>query len=205
MNFYRLTASLVFAAALAGCAHPLTITPNLAKLEREAGAPARIKAKVGYYISDSARSQQVTTPGGGGDKVTSVPYRDVETGLYMMLNNVFEGVTRLTAPTDAKAISSNGLSYIITPEIVANSSSSSMLTWPPTDFNIDLSCTITDLDGKVIDSPKVVGHGKAEFAEFKADFALAGKRAAEDALLQMQRKLLALPLAPPQAVHGAAK
>ncbi|HZV64789.1 MAG TPA: hypothetical protein VFG03_07780 [Telluria sp.] len=203
MKLFKLAACLL-AAALAGCAHPLTITPNLAKLERDGMTPPRIKAKVGYYIADNLRSQEVTTPGGGGDKATSAPYRDVEAGLYIMLGNVFDGVTRLNSPSDRDAIRSNGISYIITPEILASSSSSSVLTWPPTEFHIDLLCKITDLDGKLLDSPKVVGHGQAEWAEFKGDFALSGKRAAEDALVQMQRKLLAERLAP-QAPQTAAQ
>jgi hypothetical protein len=204
MKLFKLAACLLAAAALAGCAHPLTITPNLAKLERDSTTPPRIKAKVGYYIADNLRTQEVTTPGGGGDKVTSVPYRDVEAGLYTMLGNVFDGVTRLKSPTDRDAIRNNGISYIITPEIAATSSSPSMLTWPPTEFHIDLLCKITDLDGKLLDSPKVVGHGQAEWAELKGDFALSGKRAAEDALMQMQRKLLVEKLVP-QATQTAAQ
>lgn len=194
MNFYKLGATLLAAAVLTGCAHPLTITPNVAKIERSADAPPRAKAKVGYYFNDALRTQEVTTPGGGGDKVTTVPYRDMEAGFYVMLSNVFDGVTRLKTPADQEAISSNGLSYIITPEIVANSSSSSALTWPPTQFSIDLTCKITDTSGKLLDSVKVTGEGKAEFAEFKQDFGLSGKRATEEALLRMQGKLLDLKL-----------
>lgn len=195
MNFYKLAATLLAAAALTGCAHPLMITPNVAKIERGAEAPPRAQAKVGYYINDALRTQEVTTPGGGGDKVTTVPYRDMEAGFYTMLGNVFDGVTRLKTPTDQEAIASNGLSYIITPEIVANSSSPSALTWPPTEFSIDLTCKITDASGKLLDNVKVSGKGKAEFDEFKADFGLSGKRATEDALLRMQGKLLDLKLA----------
>lgn len=197
MNFYKIAAGLAVVAALAGCAHPLTITPNIAKIEREAGAPPRVKSKVGYYINDVLRNQDVTTSGGGGDKVTSVPYRDMEAGFYMMLSNVFDGVTRLKAPDDKNAISDNGISYIITPEIQVTSSSSSVMTWPPTHFNVDLTCTIADTSGKLITSAKVVGQGDAEFEEFKKDFGLSGKRATENALLQMQRKLLEMKL--PQA------
>jgi hypothetical protein len=68
-----------------------------------------------------------------------------------------------------------------------------MLTWPPTYFGIDLVCTVHDADGTLIDTKRVVGKGNAEFSEFKSDFGLTGKRAMEDALLQMQKLLLDLP------------
>lgn len=203
MNFFKLAACLLTTAALGGCAHSVVISPNPIKLVREAGSPPKINAKVGYYISDSVRAAEVTTPGGGGDKVTSVPYRDVEGGLYVMLGNVFDGVTLLKAPADAQAMRSSGIRYIITPEIKVSSSSPSALTWPPTLFDVDLLLKISDADGNLIDSPKVVGHGAAEFAEFKGDHGLAGKRATEDALIQMQRKLLVSKVASPTSVAAA--
>lgn len=196
MNFYKMLVSLIAVAALAGCAHPLAINPNIEKIARDSSAPPRIKAKVGYYINDALRNQEITTSGGGGDKVTSMPYRDIEAGFYMMLANVFEGVTRMKVPVDANAIKENGINYIITPEIQVTSSSSSLMTWPPTRFNVDLSCTVSDASGGLINSAKVVGQGNAEFEEFKKDFSLSGKRATEDALLRMQRKLLDMKLLP---------
>lgn len=203
MNLFKLAACLLTAAALGGCAHPLVISPNPVKLVREAGSPPRINAKVGYYISDSVRTAEVTTPGGGGDKVTTVPYRDMEPGLYVMLGNVFEGVSKLNAPSDQQSMRSSGIRYLITPEIVVSSSSPSALTWPPTVFNVDMLLKITDLDGNLVDSPKVVGHGAAEFEEFKRDIGLAGRRATEDALIQMQRKLLVSKVAAPTSVAAS--
>lgn len=199
MTLLKFATSMIAVAALAGCAHPLMITPNAAKIVREADSPPRIQSKVGYYFNDALRSEQITSAGGGGDKVTTVPYRDIETGFYIMLSNVFEGVTRLKAPADQEAIRSNGISYVITPEIQVTSSSSSMLTWPPTHFNVDLKCDIADASGHPVESAKVVGQGDAEFDEFKADFSLSGKRATEDALRKMQRKLLEMKLAPKSA------
>lgn len=194
MNFNKIAVSLIIVAALAGCAHPLSITPNIAKIEREASAPPRSKSKVGYYINSAIRNQEVTSAGGGGDKVTSTPYRDLEVGLYAMFSNVFEGVTLLKAPSDQKTIGEAGISYVITPEIQVSSSSSSPFTWPPTHFNVDLTCTVSDASGRLINTAKVVGQGDAEFSEFKSDFGLSGKRAAENALQQMQRKLLEMKL-----------
>jgi hypothetical protein len=190
MSLIKLASGLALAAVLAGCAHPLIITPDMSKISRSADAQPLKKNHVAYYISETAHAQQVTTPGGGGDSVTSTPYRDLETGFYKMLTNVFESVTRLKTPSDQAAISSNAVTLIITPELVVTSSSSSMLTWPPTQFGIDLECKIADASGKQFDNVKVVGHGQAEFSEFKSDVSLSGKRAMQDALSQMQKKLL---------------
>ncbi len=195
MKLYTLAATLFAALALVGCAHPIVITPNATKLmARDAAAPPKVKAKVAYYISETARAQEVTTAGGGGDKVTSVPYRDLDSSLYIMLGNVFDGVTRLKTLDDKEALRSANIAYIITPELTVSSSSSSAFTWPPTDFGVDLTCKVSDVLGNVIDSPKVVGAGHAEFSEFKSDFALSSKRASEDALLKMQAKLIEMNL-----------
>ncbi|AXQ27266.1 hypothetical protein D0B54_00540 [Solimonas sp. K1W22B-7] len=186
----RILACLSAAILLSGCAHTIAIGPDVAKIERDATAQP-IKKSVGYYISEESRNLEVTTPGGGGDKVNYRPYKDTETAFYKMLTNVFDNVAVLQLPNDAEAISKNKVSYIITPQLVTNSSSSSALTWPPTDFTVDMTCTISDAAGNTVATKAVNGQGKAEFSEFKSDFSLSGKRASEDALLKMQRALLA--------------
>lgn len=194
MKFLKLGSAIVLLLTLVGCAHPMVIAPNVAKLERPADAKPKIKANVGYYVNEARRSEEITTPGGGGDKVRTAPYRDVETGFYKMLTNVFDNVTILKKPDDTEMIAKNQISYIITtPQIVTTSSSSSMLTWPPTDFTVDLTCEVRDQNGKLVDTKRVVGKGKAEFAQFKTDYGLSGKLAMEDALLQLQRLLLDMP------------
>lgn len=120
------------------------------------------------------------------------PYKDTEVSYYKMLTNVFTNVTRLTT-LDKAQIAKDSINYIISPDIVTTSSSSSPFTWPPTQFDITLTSKITDPEGKVIAEPSVKGSGSATFSEFKSDFSLSGKRAAEDALLKMQEKLLATP------------
>jgi hypothetical protein len=189
MNIIKLIFALVVASILSGCAHSLNISPNMAKIEREASAQPRSKQSVGYYIPADIRSLEVTTPGGGGDKVSYSPYRDIETAFYKMLTNVFDNVTKLNSLNDAEAIGKNNIGYVITPEIITNSSSSSAFTWPPTKFSVELTCKISDTTGKSINTKKVVGEGHAEFDEFKADFSLSARRASEDALLKMQSKL----------------
>lgn len=174
---------------LTSCARNIVISPNIAKIERSSESQTRIKKNVGYYISDESTKLKVITPGGGGDSVTYSPYSDIETAYYKMLTNVFERVHKLKTPSDVNAIKDENLSYIITPKLVTNSSSSSILTWPPTRFTVDLTCEIRDVTGKLIENTRVVGEGQAEFRDLLADHAIAGKRATEDALLKMQSAL----------------
>jgi hypothetical protein len=189
MRISKIISSFIAVAALAGCAHPIVISPDIEKIEANA-ASKPITKNVAYYIADDVRTKEVITAGGGGDRVSYQPYRDMETAFYKMLTNVFGNVTKLKTPTDAEAISKNQVSYVITPKIVTNSSSPSAFTWPPTKFSFDLSCDIADATGNLLVTKKVSGEGNAEFSEFKSDFSLSGKRATQDALLKMQRILL---------------
>jgi hypothetical protein len=71
---------------------------------------------------------------------------------------------------------SKGISYVVTPQIVTDSSSPSIMTWPPTDFSVTLTCSVADLSGKLIAQPVVHGTGHAEFDEFKHNLGLAAQR-----------------------------
>lgn len=188
MRITNLLSSLIVVAALTGCAHPIVMSPDVAKIEPTSGI-VPIKKNVAYYIAEDLRTKEVTTPGGGGDKVSYQPYRDMETAFYKMLTNVFGNVTKLKSPNDAEAISKNNVAYVITPQLLTDSSSPSPFTWPPTKFSVDLTCNISDAAGKTVATKKVSGAGNAEFDEFKADFSLSAKRASQDALLKMQQAL----------------
>jgi hypothetical protein len=183
--------AMLVVMAAAGCAHPLKISPDISKIERDK-ADVQIEKNVAYYVAPEARDKTVTTPGGGGDSVAYAPYKDVEVAFYKMLGNVFKNVTLLKSPTDVQTITKNSIAYVITPEISTNSSSPSPFTWPPTKFTVDLTCRIADSNGKLLSSVSVTGEGQAEFSEFKSDYSLSGKRATEDALLKMQHKLLTM-------------
>jgi hypothetical protein len=189
MKILKFVMSAVTVIALVGCAHPLVLTPDISKIERPSpGAP--IKKNVAYFIADEQRNREVTTPGGGGDRISYHPYRDVEIAFYKMLGNVFADVVKVSSADNAKAISNGGPAYLITPEIVTNSSSPSPFTWPPTNFSVDLTCNITNAAGALVLTKKVHGTGTAEYSDFKKDFALSGKVAMQDALLKMQQSLL---------------
>ncbi|KRB30392.1 MULTISPECIES: hypothetical protein [unclassified Acidovorax] len=179
-----LSLSVVLALTLGGCAHPISMAPNLATVQPAADKPMLDK-KAGYHISAASKALEVTTPGGGGDKVRYFPYRDLEPGLYKALGVVFRDVAKINNPTDAAELSASGIQLLITPEITTNSSSESALTWPPTVFTVTLSCQIKDMQGKTLDSLRVEGRGQAEFSEFKSNFSLAAVRASDDALAKL--------------------
>jgi hypothetical protein len=187
MKFAKLVFSLFVAFVISGCAHTIAINPDVSKIERDKSVQP-IQKNVGYYLmGDSER--EVVTPGGGGDKVSYKPYKDIDAGFYKMLTNVFKNVYALKSDKDEE-ISKDDINYIIALDVTTNSSSPSLLTWPPTIFDVTLDCNIEDATGKNITNLTVIGDGRAEFDEFKSDHALAGKRASQDALIKMQRALL---------------
>jgi hypothetical protein len=185
----RIILALALIGVISGCAHPMTITSDIESLAGASSA-ARIPKHVGLYIPAEDLSKEVTTAGGGGDKVSYRPYADMQTGIYKMLSNVFQDVTLLKSPTDTSTNGKSALSYIVRPEIVTSSSSSGVLTWMATDFTVQLTCRMTDPGGNSVVSVPVSGTGHAEFSELKSDFSLAGRRAAHDALLKAQAALL---------------
>ncbi|WP_425257672.1 hypothetical protein ACPOLB_19400 [Rubrivivax sp. RP6-9] len=171
-----------FVALLVGCAHPISLNPDISKLQ--AASAQKIQKGVGLQISDEERQREVTTPGGGGDKVRYQPYRDLEAGLYVVLSQSFANVVQVAGATDPKVMT-QGLHYIVRPTITTNSSSSSLLTWPPTAFTVDVVCRVEDLQGRLVKEVRASAEGKAEFSEFKNDFSLSAKRAADAALVQL--------------------
>jgi hypothetical protein len=186
-----LLAGLVF-----GCAHPIVITPDVSKLERNEVQP--IACNVGFVITDVDRETVVTTPGGGGDKVRYFPYKELEPALFKVLSNVFQRAYPLKSPSDAASIKGNDIKFIFVPKISTDSSSGSAFTWPPTDFTIELKCTAVGTDGKVLWEKTFTGKGHAEFSEFKLDMPLAAKRATLQVMQEFQKGLNTAPALRPQ-------
>jgi hypothetical protein len=185
---------LLVAAAcgiLLGCAHPINMKPDLAKLQDNGVKP--IDKKVGYYISEANLALEVTTPGGGGDKVRYFPYRDIEPGIYKALSSVFGSVSKIKNPKDAEELRNSNIALLISPEVSTTSSSPSPFTWPPTLFTVTLVSAITGEQGQTLRKISVTGNGKAEFDEFKSNFSLAAVRAADDALAKLVKALSEVP------------
>jgi hypothetical protein len=189
MKTTRLGLLLAAVTAIAGCAHPMTMKPDITGLALPAGATV-IPKNVGLYISPANRAKEVTTPGGGGDKVSYHPYADIETGLYKVFGNTFQNVDLLNSLSDVNSIAKHTLTLVAIPEVTTNTSSSGFLTWMATDFTVQLSCKITDVAGREITTVSSTGTGHAVFAELKSDFSLAGERASRDALDKLQTAIL---------------
>jgi len=117
----------------------------------------------------------------------------METGYHQMLSNLFVTVVRVPSADSVAELSRSGVNYVITPDILTNSGSTGLFTWPPTNFSVDLTSTIKNSEGVQIAAPRVVGNGQvAGYSEFKNDFGLAGRLAMADALMKMQQALLEL-------------
>lgn len=188
--FWRLPLATALLALLTACAHPIGIGPIETPVRNEAGLNPK---KVAYVMTDADRAKEVTTPGGGGDKVSYFPYRDLEKSVRDALRAVYSDVFVVKSIADAEAIRTFGVSYVFSPEITTTSDSSSPFTWPPTKFGIDLSCKVTDAEGKLLTQVRAQGNGAAEYTEFLKDFGLSGRRAATQLSEQLRQELLANP------------
>ncbi|MGI1999354.1 SHOCT domain-containing protein [Shewanella frigidimarina] len=176
------SAIIVISALLTGCAHPIIIAPD----EQKISSNDNREYTVGYYISPKDKALEVTTLGGGGDNIRYYPYRDIEKGYKAMLSNVFVSVTKLDSIDKSDAQLQNKIDLILTPKIITTSGSTGFFTWPPTNFSVDLTNTITSVDGKIISEPRAVGTGGASTSEKLSEHGIAGRRAIEDALLKSQ-------------------
>lgn len=181
-RWFRFGLAAAAVALLGACAHPISLEP--------ASVPERVEAnlvakKVAYALTDADRAKEVTTPGGGGDKVSYFPYRDMEKALRGALRAVYQDVIAVKSAVDAPALREAGVAYVFTPEIVTTSSSPSPFTWPPTRFSADVICTVTDPQGAVVAKLRANGSGAAEFDEFKSDFSLSARRAVADVAVKL--------------------
>lgn len=171
----RMIGAIAFAVALVGCAHPISINAEKAPERVESRL---IQKKVAYAMSDADRGKQVTTPGGGGDKVSYYPYRDLEKTIRDALRAVYQDVAVVKSATDLEGIRSAGADLVFTPEIKTDSSSSSAFTWPPTFFKTEIACIVTDPSAMELTRIHAVGDGTAQFSEFNANFGLSASRSA---------------------------
>lgn len=181
---------IVLFLLVSACAHPITINPIK--------TPDRIETKLSpkraaYVMTEDDRNKQVTSSGGGGDKITYYPYRDSEKGIRDALRSVYTDVIAIKSTSDFESIKENNISVVYTPTISAVSSSDSAFTWPPTYFRVELTCSVNDMNGKDLSILKVTGSGNAEFSEFKINTGLAGSRASSDLSEKLRQEILKNP------------
>lgn len=176
-RFLRIATCLAGAIVLVGCAHPISIEAKAVPNREAQWSPQ----KAAYVMSEADRQKQVTTQGGGGDKISYYPYRDFERALRGALASVYADVSVVTSATDGAAIRATGATFVYRPEISTTSSSPSPFTWPPTKFSVSVLVEVLDPQATLVARLRVTGNGAAEWEEFKGDFGLAGRRAIEDA------------------------
>jgi hypothetical protein len=181
----KLLGSVLVCTFLFGCAHPINMKPDLTNIDNK--NTQRNSAKVGYYISEANLALEVTTPGGGGDKVRYFPYRDIEAGIYKALSEVFSSVSKVKNPKDLTELGKSEIAFLFAPEISTTSSSPSPFTWPPTQFGVSITTMVTDARGNSVEKLSVTGNGAAEFAEFKSNFSLSAVRASNDTLAKLAK------------------
>ncbi|GLR12023.1 hypothetical protein GCM10007907_08130 [Chitinimonas prasina] len=189
MTLFTRTKSLLIAGLgllLGACAHPIVLVPNDATT---LPAVSKINKQIAYVITPAQRTLEVTTPGGGGDKVRYFPYRDLEVPIYKALSDVFPKVQVAASVEEANKLA--GVDYVLVPTLQTTSSSNSAFTWPPTDFSVTISSKVADIRGQAVWEGSVTGNGHAEFSEFKRDFPLAARRASADALQKFRAQLAA--------------
>jgi hypothetical protein len=194
MTRIRLSSLLLTALlALAGCAHDITIAPNLDNLPRSEAAQ-KVQKKVGYYISDANRAKMVTTPGGGGDNVQYQLYSNLDAGIYRILSNVFADVSVVQDKSDIRALTDKGISLVFTPTITTTSSSRNIMFWAPTDFSVTIDCAAVDANGKQIWQTVVTGQNDLTSVSVAIrDSGITGRQASEAALKKLQKAMETAP------------
>lgn len=182
--FYRVIFTLVCSTAMVGCSHSIQLAPSLDNI-RGIEISRKIDKNVGYHIDDADLNKKVTSPGGGGDRVSYQPYLETEAALNTILSRIFNKVYSVKDINNAQFLAEKNISYIFKPVIKTDSSSSSAFTWPPTEFIFELTCSAVDPTGINIWEKTVSAVGKASFSEFKKDFSLSAKRASDEAFQKM--------------------
>lgn len=193
MQFAKISVTLVIVAVITGCAHPISIAPDLNSLKQNSNI-SPIPKTVGYYISPEDRAKRVTTPAGGGDSVEYAPYADLEPGIYRTLGNIYTNVFVVKDLKDHAYLKSKEISMIFVPKIETTSSSRNHFFWPPTDFGVTLECSALDSQGVKLWSATVkTDGGLIPVKEILNDFGLAGRRASAEALKALEIQIRAAP------------
>ncbi len=189
-RFWRIPAAATLLVLLAACAHPIVVSPLDTPLRVESKLSPK---KAAYVLTEADRNLEVTTPGGGGDKVSYKPYRDLEKAIRDALRAVYSDVIAVNSASD-QALRAQGVSHVFSPRITTTSDSPSPFTWPPTKFGIVMVTQVSDPGGAPITTIRTQSNGAAEFDEFKHDFSLSARRAATQLSEQFRQQVAADPL-----------
>jgi len=176
---------------LAACSHPVKIAPPALTLYSDPSL--KIGKAVGYRITDQQRGLQATTKGGGGDKISYYPYRDLEGGLYQTLASVFSSVYVVPDANSQAFSADKHLTFVFVPEVTTDSSSTNVLLWNPTNFTVKLHVTANDANGTTVWSRDLVGQARTAAGGSLTETP-AAQQAAADVFTQLQKVLLDEPV-----------
>ena len=109
------------ALILSACTHPITINP--VSTPQQTGSNLFSTKIAAYVMTDADRSSQVTAPGGGGDKVSYFPYKDLEKGVRDVLKSLYSDVVLVNSPKNLEAIKQDGIAFVYSLNILTSSSS----------------------------------------------------------------------------------
>ena len=180
---YTFLLSCLFSA---GCAHNIKITPDT---PTPSVTSTKSSTAVGYFISSADKAKKTTTPGGGGDKVSYFLEKDMEFGIYSLLNDNYEVVKLLKSSQDAAELQAQGLTLSFEPTFTSTSSGSGLFTWPADKFSISINCKVYNSSGDLVLEKSFTGQGVAKDGEQLKNFSIAANRAATDVLSQLREEI----------------
>jgi len=114
MTWFKYIFAFTAISILGACAHPITINPSTTPQRTENSSYSTKVA--GYVMTDADRAKQVTTEGGGGDKVNYFPYKDLEKGIRDVLKSLYSDVVLIRSPSDFEAIKRDGVGIVFAPK-----------------------------------------------------------------------------------------
>ncbi len=178
---------LMVLIAFGGCAHKIRTNPELYQIKKS--KVQKNSVNVGYYISDADLKKEVITPAGGGDSVKYTPYLDAQYALETVLSKKFNAVFYMSSLNDKAYMKKKDIRYVFVPTIRTESSSTSVFTWPPTDFTFELSCYALDTRGKKVWSDKASAQAHVEFMAMGGQYGKTAQKASEEAFIKMLEKI----------------
>jgi len=170
-----------------GCAHTISITPDLSNINQL--VDSKIEVNVGNYISKDDLSKKVVDRLMNGDSVKYASYKEVEPAFVKVLSNIFENVIYIQSLEDIAFIKESELTYIFVPTIETRAFTYNPYAWPPTDFEMTLACYAIDESTKKMWEWDTHVSQKSKYSEYWADQAISGKKAVIQCLNELQEEL----------------
>ncbi|MDA3945228.1 MAG: hypothetical protein PF439_00915 [Helicobacteraceae bacterium] len=172
---------------LTACVHDISVSPELSKIKKI--RPVTIHSTVAYYIPPERYLLSVTTPGGNNDDLRYAPYKETESSLKKVLDNVFTEVHKIAALDDPK-IKEDSIQFIFIPTIETMSFSNSNVDWQPTKFNMILKVHVLNAEKKELFTTYAEGKGIANFGRYQKNPTYAVEIASRSAFLQFQDEII---------------